>query len=154
MKHPYVSENTGHTETNWQFTVSSLTVPLWSRSMFMQRYYILQDIIYWPTVNPEVKDFISNCIGCNNYLQNNSKAPLISNPNSWQNLIAMNIMTAFIRNYLIRVDFWSDFCKLGTLPNNPAASSMIWCCKINFSQHGMPDVVADTALQFDSKDFE
>ena len=75
-------------------------------------------------------------------------------PDKTWNLIAMNIMTVFIRNYLIRVDFWSDFCKLGTLPNNPAASSMIWCCKRYFSRHGMPDVVADTALQFDSKDFE
>ena len=67
----------------------------------------------------------------------------------------MDIMAVFDRNYLIRVDLYSDFWELDTLPNNPTAASVIQCCKKNFSRHGIPDtVVADTARQFDCKEFE
>ena len=62
-------------------------------------------------------------------------------------------MTVFDRNYLITVDFYFDFWKLDTLPNNPAAASAIRC-KTNFSQHRIPDaVVADTARLFNCKEF-
>ena len=107
-----------------------------------------RDVIYWTTMNSEVKDFISNCITCNDYLQNNSQEPLISHPipsKPWSR-IAMDIMTVFNRNYLIMVEFYSDFWELDTLPNNPTAASVIQCCKRNFSRHGITDVVvADTA---------
>ena len=39
-----------------------------------------RDIIYWTKMNSEVKDFISNCTACNDYLQNNSKEPVINHP--------------------------------------------------------------------------
>ena len=107
-----------------------------------------RDAIYWPKMNSEVKDFISNCTVCNGYLQNNSKEPLISHPipsKPWSR-IAIDIMTVFGRNYFITVDLYSDFWVLDTLPNNPTAVSVIRCCKRNFSQHGIPDVaIADTA---------
>ena len=107
-----------------------------------------RDVIYWPTMNSEVKDFISNCIACNDYLQNNSKEPLISHPipsKPWSQ-IAMDIITVFDRNYLITVDFYSDFWELDRLPNNPTAASVIRWCRRNFSRHGIPDVVvADNA---------
>ena len=66
-----------------------------------------RDVISWPTMKPEVKDFVSNCIACNDYLQNSSKKPLISHPISskpWSQKIATDIITVFSRNYLITVD--------------------------------------------------
>ena len=38
-----------------------------------------RDVVYWLTINSRVKDFISNCTACNDYMQNNSKEPLIIN---------------------------------------------------------------------------
>ena len=32
-----------------------------------------RDVIYWPTMNSEVKDFISNCFACNDYLETTEK---------------------------------------------------------------------------------
>ena len=114
-----------------------------------------KDVIYWPKMTSEVKDFIRNCTACNDYLQNNRKAiisyPIPSKP--WSR-IAMDIMTLFNRIYLITVDSYSDFWEY-ILPNNPAAASAIRCCNRNFSRNGIPDVVlADTARQFDCKEFE
>ena len=41
------------------------------------------------------------------------------------------------------------------MPKDPKAASVIQCCKINFSQHGIPNVaVADTAQQCDYKESE
>ena len=51
--------------------------------------------------------------------------------------------------------FYADFCKLKTMLKDPKAASVIQCCKINFSQHGIPNVaVADTAQQCDYKESE
>ena len=64
-------------------------------------------------------------------------------------------MTIFNKNYFIAVDFYSNFQELDTLKNNPKTVNVIQCCKSNLSQHGIPDVaVADTAQQFDCKEFE
>ena len=70
-----------------------------------------RDVIYWPTMISEIKDFINNCTACNGYLQNNSKEPLISHsiPNKPWSRIAMDIMTVFNRYYLITADFYYDF---------------------------------------------
>ena len=87
-------------------------------------------VIYSPRMNSEVKNFIRNCTSCNDYSQNNSKVPLISHPISSKpsSRIEMDIMTVFGRNYLITVDFYSDFWELDTLPNIPTAPSVIRCC--------------------------
>ena len=53
---------------------------------------------------------------------------------------SVNIMTIFNRNYFIAVDFYSNFQELDTLQNNPTTANVIWCCKSNLSQHGIPDV--------------
>ena len=77
-------------------------------------------VIYWSTMNSEVKNFISNCSPCNDYLQNNNKETLISHPipsKSWK----------------------TD--KLDRLPNNITAASVTQFCKTNFSRYGIPDVV-------------
>ena len=78
-------------------------------------------------MNSEVKDFISNCTACNDYLQNNSKEPLISHPipSKPRSRIAMEIMTVFDKNYLINIDFYSDFWELDTLRNNATAATVI-----------------------------
>ena len=109
-------------------------------------------------MNSYVKDLISNCTACNDYLQKNSKEPMSSHPSPsskhWSR-IAMDIMTVFDRNYLITVDFYSDFWELDALPNNPTAASVIRYCRRSFSRHGITDVfVADTARQFDCKEFD
>ena len=57
----------------------------------------------------------------------------------------MDIMTIFDRNYLIAIDFYSNFWELDRLPNNLTAASVNQFCKKNFSRYGIPDVVvADT----------
>ena len=81
--------------------------PPWSRNFFTQA----RDVIYWPAMNSKVKYFISNCTACNDYLQNKSKELLISHPipiKAWSRIV-MDIMNVFKRNYLITVDFFSDF---------------------------------------------
>ena len=86
-----------------------------------------RDIRYWPIINSEVKDFISNCTSCNDYLQNNSKKPLITHPIPSKSCsrIAIDIMTISDRNYLITAEFYTDSWELDTLPNNATAASII-----------------------------
>ena len=145
MKDPIVSEHTGHTETNWQFTMglsseetvliskvlrpgmlTILVIHLWAEACLRKA----RDVIYWSTMNPEVKHFTSNCTACSDY-----KEALVSYSIPSWSWIAMDIMTVFGSNYLIAVDFYFDFWTLDTQPNKPTAASVIWCHKINFSWH-------------------
>ena len=116
-----------------------------------------RDVIYWTTMNSDVKDFIRSRTGCNDYLRKNSKEPLISHPipsKPWSQVV-MGMMIVFDRNYLITLDFYSDFWELDTIPNSPTTVSVIRCCKRNFSRYGIPDVVvADNTRQLDCKEFE
>ena len=66
----------------------------------------------------------------------------------------MDIMAVSGRNYLITVDFYSDFWELDTLPNSPTAASLIQCSQRNFICHGIPDVVVADIWQFDYKKFD
>ena len=56
--------------------------PLCIRESWSYRHELTvhSGVVYWPTMNSGVKDFISNCTACNDYLQNNSKKPLTSYP--------------------------------------------------------------------------
>ena len=116
-----------------------------------------RDVIYWTTMNSEVKDFIRNFTGCNDYLRKNSKGPLISHtiPSKPWSQVVTGMINVFDRNYLITLDFYSNFWELDTIPNSPTAVSVIRCCKRNFSRYGIPDVVvAYNTRQLDCKEFE
>jgi hypothetical protein len=105
-------------------------------------------------MSSESKDMVEQCTTCNEYQQAQEKEPLMTHPIPecpWSR-IAMDIFTLHGEDYLITVDFYSDFWEVGRLVDMTAVAA-IEHCKVHFSRHGVPNVVmTDNGRQFDSRE--
>ena len=114
------------------------------------------DVSYWPGMNDEIRDFTGQCSTCNQLGQKQCKEPRVTHeiPNRPWSKVGMDLFSCLGKEYLITVDYYSDFWELDLLPANPTAASVITKCKINFSRHGIPKkVVSDSGSQFVSEEF-
>ena len=70
----------------------------------------------------------------------------------WSKL-GIDIFSLKTEDYLVTVDYYSDYFELDLLPDTSAAT-VNNCLKQHFARHGMPDVViTDNGPQFKSADF-
>ncbi|XP_062610719.1 uncharacterized protein K02A2.6-like [Saccostrea cucullata] len=114
-----------------------------------------RDSLYWPLMNEEIKDFVSKCSKCSMFQRKQQKEPLMTHdvPDQPWSKLGIDIFTLKTEDYLVTVDFYSDFFELDLLPDTTAAT-VINCLKQHFARHGTPDVViTDNGLQFKSTDF-
>ena len=114
-----------------------------------------RDVLYWPNMSSEIRDMVGQCSPCNEYQQSQCKEPLMTHkiPERPWSRLAVDIFTLDKSDYLITVDFYSDFWEVDTLPHM-TAETVIECCKTHFSRYGVPDVViSDNGRQFASEEF-
>ena len=115
-----------------------------------------RDVIYWPGMNAEIREFIRQCSTCNELGQKQCKEPMMTHdiPKHPWSRVGKDLFSCLGKEYLITVDYYSDFWELDLLPANPLAASVITKCKINVSRHGIPKkVVSDNGSQFVSEEF-
>ena len=116
----------------------------------------VRDVIYWPGMNAEIRDFIGQCSTCNELGQKQCKELMMAHqiPKCPWSRVGMDLFSCLHKEYLITVDYYSGFSELDLLPANPTAASVITKCKINFSRHGIPKkIVSDNGSQFVSEEF-
>lgn len=114
-----------------------------------------RDTLYWPNMQGEIKDFISQCSTCNEFERNQEKETLINHkiPDRPWSKIGIVLFTFKKEEYLIAVDYYSDYFEIDKL-HDTTSSSIIECLKIQFSRHGIPDtVVSDNGAQLVSSEF-
>lgn len=114
-----------------------------------------RDVLYWPNMSNEIKDMIGQCSACNEYQQSQCKEPLMTHeiPDRPWSRVAMDIFSLEGEDYLITVDYYSDFWEVDKL-SNVTSKTVINCSKVHFSRYGVPDVVvSDNGGQFDSDEF-
>ncbi|KAL9970142.1 hypothetical protein ACROYT_G022469 [Oculina patagonica] len=114
-----------------------------------------QDVLYWPNMSNEVRDMVGQCSACNEYQQSQCKEPLMTHeiPGCPWSRVAMDIFTLDGEDYLITVDFYSDFWEVDTLPNM-TSETVIERSKALFSRYGVPEaVIGDNGGQFASEQF-
>jgi hypothetical protein len=115
-----------------------------------------KDVMYWPGMSSQIKDHHSNCSLCNEYLTKQGKEPLISHPipdRPWSRL-GMDLFHHQSDNFLVLVDYYSDYWELDKLEENTKSRTIIECCKRNFARHDIPDVIVqDGGPQLDSEEF-
>ena len=114
-----------------------------------------RDVLYWPNMSYEIKDMVGQCTTCNEHQRTQTKEPLMTHPipeRPWSR-VAIDIFTLHGEDYLLTVDFYSDFWEVDRL-NDMTAATVIELCKMHFSRYGVPDVVvSDNGRQFDSREF-
>ena len=114
-----------------------------------------RDTVFWPGMNAEVKDQIKQCSICNEFQAKNQKLPMQSHdlPDRPWSRVAADQFTLHGKEYIVLVDFYSDFLEVQKLEEN-TSSSVIEFFKEQFSRHGIPDTLAtDNAPQFTSHEF-
>ncbi|KAI8480674.1 hypothetical protein Bbelb_415670 [Branchiostoma belcheri] len=116
-----------------------------------------KDCVYWPGMNAEVKDYVSRCDICQSVGNRQQKESLIPHPvtqRPWEK-VGVDLFTLHNREYLITVDYYSNFCEIDTCEADTRSNTIIRKLKMQFARHGIPDVVmTDNGPQFASSEFE
>lgn len=112
-------------------------------------------IFYWPNMSTDIQKFISKCSVCLKYSRNNVKEPMIPHdrPNLPFNKIASDIFTYGGSDYLVVVDYFSNWIEMNPLKYK-SALEVIKHFKRIFSTFGIPkEVIADN-VPYNSLEFK
>ena len=114
-----------------------------------------REVLYWPLMNSEVKDFVSKCSICQSYQPDQCREelqpyPIPSRP--WS-MLGADFFDLGQQHFFVLVDYWSGFFEVQEVKVATSAS-VIAACKVQFARHGIPDVlITDNGPQFTSSVF-
>ena len=103
----------------------------------------------------EVKDLVGKCEVCAELKENQTREPLMTHmiPDRPWNKIALDLFTLEGKDYLISVDYYSDFWELDRLHSTTTAA-VTAKLKPHFARWGIPEeIVTDNGRQFVSDEF-
>ena len=115
-----------------------------------------RECYFWPLMNSEVKDFVSQCSVCNTLKPEQCKEPLLQHdvPYLPWSKVGTYIFQYDQRDYLVLVDYLSNWIEVELL-KNITSKEVIREMQRQFARHGIPDVlVSDNGRQFVSEEFE
>ena len=116
-----------------------------------------REVLYWPLMSAEIKDYVSCCSVCNMVRPAQSQESLKSHdvPNRpWSKVHCSNRLFVFNgENFIVVVDYYSNFLEVECL-NSTTSSTVVQFLKAMFARHGIPDiVVSDNGPQYSSEEF-
>lgn len=111
--------------------------------------------IYWPGMCVQMKQLVKLCETCRQYDCAQPKETLRSTAvpkRSWER-IATDLFSYKGKDFLITVDYYSNFWEIDQLAST-SASTVIIKLKNHFARYGCPDtVISDNGPQFSSQEF-
>ena len=114
-----------------------------------------RECISWPGMNAEVKEMIAACETRRKYEKSQSNQPLMPLDipyRPWER-IGVDLFTFDNKEFLITVDYFSNFWEIDKLTNT-LASTVILRLKSHFARYGCPkQVVSNSGPQFDCQEF-
>ena len=115
-----------------------------------------RDVIFWPGMTAEIKEMANQCSTCNEFRDKQQKEPLMTYdiPSRPWKMVAQDLFTSNKKDYLITVDYYSDYWEVDELADT-TSQSVIECTKKHFARYGIADVVVtDNGPQFCSQEYE
>ena len=113
-----------------------------------------RECLFWPGMNAEIKEYISQCEICNQYSAKQPKETLMSYEapdRPWE--IAVDICTTDGKDCLVTVDCFSNFWETERL-RDTKAFTCVRKLKSHFARNGIPEIVtSDNGPQFTSSQF-
>lgn len=114
-----------------------------------------QESLYWPGMASELKEYIATCETCRRYETSQQKETFMGQEvpaRPWER-IGTDLFTWDSKDFLITVDYYSNFWELDQLPDT-RSKTVIRMLKYHFARHGCPDqVVSDNGPQYSSQEF-
>ena len=111
--------------------------------------------VYWPGINSEIDNLISNCSTCLTYRNKQRRETMILHdvPEQPWIKVATDLFTLNNRDYIIAIDYHSKFVEVTHLKNT-SSRRVIKALKRIFVTHGMPKCLfSDNGPQYASKEF-
>lgn len=114
-----------------------------------------RELMFWPGMASHIRDYVSNCPTCRAHDVQQTKEPMVLREvpeRPWQK-VAVDLFTHDGQDYLITVDYFSDYFEIDALPKT-TAQAVINKLRSHFARHGIPqEVVSDNGPQFTSEEF-
>ncbi|XP_033100807.1 uncharacterized protein K02A2.6-like [Anneissia japonica] len=101
-----------------------------------------RESVYWPGITTQLKDYIGRCEICTQNSDQQQKETLQSHevPRRPWSKVAMDIFFLDDRNYLITVDYFSNYWEIDYL-KDLQSETVIGKVKSQFARHGIPECV-------------
>ena len=116
-----------------------------------------RDVLFWPGMQAEVKEKVTQCSTCNAFQAKQQKEPMLSHdiPSRPWSIVSQDLFTYKNEDYLITVDHYSDFWEVDKITGDTTAATIVKCTKIHFTRYGRPDkVITDNGPQFVARGYE
>ena len=117
---------------------------------------LAKDVMFWPGMNAQIKDYVSKCGICNEHKSSNQKEPMIPSTISelpWQ-VVGTDLFSWNGNNYVLVVDYMSRYFEVARL-ENMKSSTVISHMKSIFARHGIPlEVRSDNGGCYASAEFK
>ena len=114
-----------------------------------------REVFFWPGMSAQLKELIDKCSICQSVKPEQASEPLQPHPvpdRPWQR-VASDLFTFANRNYLVLVDYFSNFIELDYL-RDTSSLTVIRKLKMHFARHGVPNcLVFDNSPQYISSEF-
>ncbi|XP_055371850.1 uncharacterized protein LOC129605879 [Condylostylus longicornis] len=126
--------------------------------MGIQRYQNLaKSSIYWPNINNDIYNLISNCETCVKFQNSNLKQELKSHDMveiPWFK-VGCNKFEFNKKPYLLVVDYYSKFIEIDLLNSGYGSLQVITKLKSIFARHGILQIfISDNGPPYNSKEFK
>ncbi len=115
-----------------------------------------RDVIYWPGMSAEIRQFIETCATCATYCDKQPQEPQIitEKPKRPWSKVASDLFYYGGRDYVILVDYYSGFFEIDYLTET-TSKAVIAKLSAHFSRYGPPNVlISDNAAQYDCENFK
>ena len=108
--------------------------------------------MYWPNIDKNINEMISNCNACQKYRNLNPRESLLSHeiPKDVWNKVATDLFVSLNKLYLIVIDYTSKYFEIAQLPD-ASSDTVITHMRSIFARNGIPKVVfSDNGPQYSS----
>ena len=107
-------------------------------------------------MNHAIRDYVEKCDTCRKYQTSNTRETLMSHEipaRPWQK-VGTDLFSLQDKNYLVTVDYFSNFWEIDSLGQDNSAKRVIRKLKAHFARYGCPEtVVSDNGPQYASAEF-
>lgn len=115
---------------------------------------LAKDIVFWPNINNDIKNIVTDCETCMRHRLSQPKEPLQPHeihPIPWYK-VGTDLFEFNKQMYLLVVDYWSKYIEIEHLSSGYSSQLVVNKLKAIFARHGIPQImISDNGPPYNSE---